>query len=83
MKKLRHTAKESFLVQRNIRNVVYELCISGTRIHKTFNANNLTKTDPAISVTKELGVKNRKKKYEINKILKERKKKERTEFLIN
>ena len=83
MKKLKHTAKESFLIQRNIRNVAYELCISETRIHKTFNANSLTKTDSTISVVKELEIKNRKKKYEVNKILKERKKKKRTEFLIN
>ena len=83
MKKLRHTAKESFVIQRNIKNVIYELCISETRIHKTFNANSFTKANSTISVTKELRIKNRKKKYEINKILKERKKKERTEFFIN
>ena len=83
MKKLKHIAKESFLIQRNIKNVVYELCILKTKIHKTFNVNSFILTDTVISVTKKLKVKNKEKKYEVNKILKERKRKERTEFLIN
>ena len=83
MKKLKHTAEESFLIERNIKNVVYELRISEIKIHKTFNANSLIMTDSTISVTKRLKVKNRKKKYEVNKILSERKVKERTEFFIN
>ena len=83
MKKLRHTAEGPFLVERNIKNVAYELRISGTKIHKTFNANSLTKADPAIPVARGLEVKNREKEYEVNKILGERKNKGRTEFLIN
>ena len=83
MKKLKHTAEELFLIKRNIKNVTYELRISGTKIHKTFNANNLILTNSAISVTKRLKVKNKKKEYEINKILSERKMKERTKFFIN
>ena len=83
MKKLGHTAEGPFLVERNIKNVAYELRIPGTKIHKTFNANSLTLADPAIPVAKRLGVKNREKEYEVNKILGERKMKERTEFLIN
>ena len=83
MKKLRHTAKKSFLVKRNIKNVAYELRISGIKIHKTFNANSLIAADFIISVAKELEIKNRKKKYEVNKILGERKNRDRTEFFIN
>ena len=83
MKKLKHIAKESFLIERNIKNVIYELHISETKIHKTFNVNNLIMTNLTISVTKRLKVKNRKKKYEVNKILKKRKIKERTKFFIN
>ena len=83
MKKLKHTVEGPFLVKRNIKNVAYELRISGTKIHKTFNANSLTLADSTISVAKGLEVKNREKKYEVNKILNERKVKERTEFFIN
>ena len=83
MKKLKHTAKESFLIKRNIKNVIYELRILKTRIYKTFNANSFILTNSAISVTKRLKVKNKKKKYEINKILSERKMKERIKFFIN
>ena len=83
MKKLKHIAEESFLIKRNIKDVVYELRILKTYIHKIFNVNSLTATDFIISVTKRLSVKNRKKKYEINKILNERKYKERTKFFIN
>ena len=83
MKKLKHTAKESFLIERNIKNVIYELRILKIKVHKTFNANSLTKTDLTISVIKELKVKNKKKKYKVNRILKERKNRERTEFFIN
>ena len=83
MKKLKHIAKESFLIKRNIKNVVYELRISETKIYKIFNANNLIMINLTISVIKRLKVKQRKKKYEVNKILSERKMRERTEFLIN
>ena len=83
MKKLSHTAEGPFLVERNIKNVAYELRIPGTRIHKTFNANSLTKADSAIPLVKGLEVRNKEKEYEVNKILGERKIKGRTEFLIN
>ena len=83
MKKLRHIAKESFLVKRNIKNVIYELRISEIKIHKTFNANSFTLTDLTISVIIKLRVKNKKKKYKVNKILKERKRKNRIKFFIN
>ena len=83
MKKLKHTAKESFLIQRNIKNVTYELYILKTKIHKIFNVNSLTLINLIISITKELKIKNKEKKYEVNKILREKKKKERTEFFIN
>ena len=83
MKKLKHTAKESFLIKRNIKNVIYELHISRIKIHKTFNVNSLIVTDFTISVIKRLKIKNKKKKYEVNKILSERKNRERTEFFIN
>ena len=83
MKKLKHTAKESFLMKRNIKNVAYELRILEIKIHKTFNVNNFILANSIISLTKELKVKNKKKKYEVNKILSERKIKERTEFFIN
>ena len=83
MKKLKHIAKESFLMKKNIKNVIYELRISETKIHKTFNVNSLTLTNLTISITKRLKVKNKKKKYEVNKILNERKMKKRTEFFIN
>ena len=83
MKKLKHIAKEPFLIKRNIKNVIYELRISGTKIHKTFNVNSFIMTDLIILIAKRLKVKNRKKKYEVNKILSERKIKGRTEFFIN
>ena len=83
IKKLKHTAKESFLMKRNIKNVIYELRISEIKIHKTFNANNLTMTDLIILIVKKLKIKHREKKYEVNKILSERKTRERTEFFIN
>ena len=83
MKKLRHTAKGPFLIKRNIKNVAYELRILETKIHKTFNVNSLIMTDLTISITKALKVKNKEKKYEVNKILEKRKVKRRTEFFIN
>ena len=83
MKKLKHTAKGPFLMKRNVKNVTYELRISETKIHRTFNANNLTKANPTIPIVKGLRVKNKKKKYEVNRILSERKTKGRTEFFIN
>ena len=83
MKKLKHIAKRLFLMKRNIKNVIYELRISEIKIHKTFNANNLILTNSTILIIKKLKVKNKKKKYEINKILSERKIRERTEFFIN
>ena len=83
MKKLKHTTKESFLIKRNIKNVIYELRILKIKIHKIFNVNSLIIINLTISVTKRLKIKNKKKKYEVNKILSERKIKKRTEFFIN
>ena len=83
MKKLKHIAKELFLIKKNIKNVIYELRILKTRIHKTFNVNSFIVADLIILIIKRLNVKNKKKKYEINKILNERKYKERTKFFIN
>ena len=83
MKKLKHTTKELFLMKKNIKNVVYELKIPGTKIHKTFNANSLTIADPAIPLARGLEVRKREKEYEVNRILGERKNRGRTEFLIN
>ena len=83
MKKLSYTTKELFLIKKNIKNVVYELRIFKTKIHKTFNANSLIKTDLIILLIKKLKVKNKEKKYEINKILKKKKIKKRTKFFIN
>ena len=83
MKKLRHTAEGPFLMKRNIKNVAYELRLPKIRIHKTFNANSLVLADSAIPLAKGLEIKNKKKEYEVNKILSERKIKGRTEFLIN
>ena len=70
-------------MKKNIKNVIYELRISETKIHKPFNVNNLIKTDLTILIIKRLKIKNRKKKYEVNKILSERKIKERIKFFIN
>ena len=70
-------------MKKNIKNIVYELRISEIKIHKTFNANSLIKTNSAILMIKRLKIKNKKKKYEVNKILSERKIKKRTEFFIN
>ena len=83
MKKLKHTAKEPFMMKKNVKNVTYELRISEIKIHKTFNANSFILANSTISLTKELKIKNKKKKYEVNKILSEKKIKERTEFFIN
>ena len=83
MKKLRHTAKESFRMIRNIRNTTYELEISKFKIHNVFSASLLNKADSSTSLTKTLEVKTRQKEYEINEILKERKNKKRKEFLIS
>ena len=70
-------------MKKNIKNVIYKLRILKTRIHKIFNVNSLIKTDSVISLIKNFKVKNKEKKYEVNKILSERKIKERTEFFIN
>ena len=83
MKKLKHTAKRSFLMKKNIKNVVYELRISRTKIHKIFNVNSLTMKNALVIIIKRLILKNKKKKYEVNKILSEKKMKERTKFLMN
>ena len=83
MKKLKHIAKKLFLVKKNIKNVIYELRILKTKIHKTFNVNILIMTNLIILIIKKLKVKNKKKKYEVNKILNERKIKERIKFFIN
>ena len=83
MKKLKHTAEGPFLMKKNIKNVVYELHISEIKMYKTFNANSLIKTNSIISIARRLGVKSKEKKYEVNKILKKRKNRERTEFFIN
>ena len=83
MKKLKHTAKDSFLIKRNIKNVVYELYILEIKIHKTFNVNNLIMINLIILITKRLKVKYKKKKYEVNKILSERKTRKQIKFFIN
>ena len=59
MKKLRHTAKESFRVIRNIRNTTYELEISKFKIHNVFSASLLNKADLSTSLTKTLRIKTR------------------------
>ncbi len=83
MKKLRHTAKESFRVIRNIRNTAYELKISNFKIHNVFSASLLNKADLSTSLTKTLRIKTKEKEYEISEILRERKNKERKKFLIS
>ena len=83
MKKLRHTAKESFRMIRNIRNTTYELKISNFKIHNVFSASLLNKADSSTSLTKTLRMKTKEKEYEISEILKERKNMKRKEFLIS
>ena len=83
MKKLKHITKESFLIKKNIKNVIYELRILKIKIHKIFNVNSFTLTDLIILIIKKLKIKNKKKKYEVNKILSERKNRERIKFFIN
>ena len=83
MKKLEHTAKESFRVIRNIRNTAYELKISNFKIHNVFSASLLNTADLDTFLTKTLKMKTKKKEYEISEILRERKNKERKEFLIS
>ena len=83
MKKLSYTTEELFLIKKNIKNVIYELKILKTKIYKTFNVNNLIKVNLIISLIKELKVKNKEKKYEVNKTLKKRKNRKQTEFFIN
>ena len=83
MKKLRHTAKESFRMIRNIRNTTYELEISKFKIHNVFSASLLNKADLSTSLTRTLRIKTRQKEYEINEILRERKYKRRKKFLIS
>ena len=83
MKKLRHTAKESFQMIRNIRNTTYELEISNFKIHNVFSAFLLNKADLSTSLTKTLRVKTREKEYEISEILRKRKNMRRKKFLIS
>ena len=83
MKKLRHTAKESFRMIRNIRNTAYELEISKFKNHNVFSASLLNKADLSTSLTRTLRIKTRQKEYEINEILRERKYKRRKKFLIS
>ena len=83
MKKLEHTAKESFRVIRNIRNTTYELKISNFKIHNVFSASLLNKADLSTSLTKTLRMKTKEKEYEISEILRKRKNKKRKEFLIS
>ena len=83
MKKLEHTAKESFRVIRNIRNTAYELKISNFKIHNVFSAFLLNKADSSTSLTKILRVKTKEKEYEISEILRKRKNKKRKKFLIS
>ncbi len=83
MKKLKHTAKKSFRMIRNIRNTTYKLKISNFKIHNVFNASLLNKTDLSTSLTKILKVKTKEKEYKISEILKERKNIKRKEFLIS
>ena len=54
--------------------MIYELKILKIKIYKIFNVNSLIKVNLIISLIKELKVKNKKKKYEVNKILKKNKK---------
>ena len=67
MKKLSHTVKKLFLVKKNIKNVIYELRILKTRIHKTFNVNNLIKVNLIILIIKKLKEKNIKKNTKLIK----------------
>ena len=73
MKKLSYTTEELFLIKRNIKNVIYELKILKTKIYKIFNVNNLIKVNLIILLIKKLNVRNKEKKYEVNKILRKRK----------
>ena len=82
MKKLRHTAERSFRVIRNIKNTFYELEISNSSIHQTFYEVLLTKADSSTSLTKSLEVKVRKKEFEVEKVLEERTRRGKKEFLI-
>ena len=83
IKKLKHTAKESFRMIRNIRNTTYKLEISKFKIHNVFSASLLNKADLSTSLTRTLRIKTRQKEYEINEILRERKYKKRKKFLIS
>ena len=83
IKKLKHTAESFFRVIKNIRNTAYELNILNFKIHNVFNASLLSKTDECVSLTKTLEIKARKKEYEVEKILRERKNKRKKEFLIS
>ena len=83
MKKLRHTAKKSFRVIRNIKNTFYELKISDFSIHQTFYEVLLTKADSSTSLTKSLGTKVRKKKFKVEKVLEKKTRRERKKFLIS
>ena len=83
MKKLGHTAEGPFRVIRNIKNTFYELKISDFSIHQTFYGVLLTKADPSTPLTKSLGTKVREKKFEVEKVLEERTRREKKEFLIS
>ena len=82
MKKLRHTAKKSFRVIRNIKNTSYELEISNFSIHQTFYEVLLTRADSSTSLTKSLEAKVRKKEFEVEKVLGKRTRRDKKEFLI-
>ena len=82
MKKLKHTAKESFRVIKNIKNTFYELKILNFLIHQTFYEVLLTKTDSSTSLTKSLEAKVRKKKFEVKKVLEKRTRRDKKKFLI-
>ena len=83
MKKLGHTAEGPFRVVRNIKNTAYQLHIPNSRIHNVFHAGLLDKADPSTLLARNLGVKIRKKEYEVRKILGERKVKGQRQFLVS
>ena len=83
MKKLGHTAEGPFRVIRNIKNTSYELEIPDSSIHQTFYGALLTKADPSTPLTKSLGTKVREKEFEVEKVLGERTRRGRKEFLIS
>ena len=82
MKKLRHTAEGSFLMIRNIKNTFYELDISNSSVHSVFFGFLLTKADSRTSLAKSLKVKERQKEFDVEKILGERTRRGKKEFLV-